>query len=274
MNSNPLQRIRMSRKLFASVLFSFANPLCRNLRRWLADIRELLFPRCCAICGRRLAACEKSVCTSCFTELPFTEFHGIQGNPVERMFYPDVTVKRANALIFYPPRSEIRLPVLLLKYFGQAEIGILMGRLMATDLEGTQFFAGIDAIVPVPLSACRRRRRGYNQSTRLSLGIAEVTRLPVWTDVLERVVDNDTQTHLSFEQRMGNVDNIFRCRDPRKVRGKHLLLVDDIITTGSTLKSCIKALSAADNVSCNVLTFGITASAGSVPGKTSYDFEP
>ena len=241
------------------------------IKNRLTDIRELFFPRCCAVCGKRLALHEMTICTLCFTKLPFTEFHGLPGNPVERIFYPDVDVERANALIFYQPRSDVRFPILLLKYYSRAEIGIQLGRLMAADLRDTDFFDGVDAVVPVPLSAVRKRRRGYNQSEKLCRGIAEATNLPVWTDVLKRVVDNATQTCLTYEQRVGNVEGIFRCTAPEKVRNKHLLLVDDVITTGSTLKSCIGTLTHAGDVTYSILSFGITASPVSVPGGTDHN---
>jgi ComF family protein len=253
---------------------SSARPLLSALKQRMADVRELVFPRYCAVCGRRLTPEEETVCIRCLADLPFTGFRGRKGNAVERLFFPNAVVKRANALVFYQLRSEVRKPVLQLKYFGHAEVGIMLGRLMASDLDGTGFFDDVDAIVPVPLSARRQRKRGYNQSEMLSRGIAEVTHVPVWTDVVKRTVDNATQTHLTFEQRIDNVAHIFCCTAPDKVRDKHLLLVDDIVTTGSTLKSCMEAFAPAGGVTFSILTLGYTASAQSVPDDIVTHFEP
>ena len=158
--------------------------------------------------------------------------------------------------MFYHQNSDYSRIFFSFKYHHRPEVAVSYGRIMAQDLVDTGFFDGIDVIVPVPLSANRFRKRGYNQSERLAEGVRQVTGIPVETRAVARIVDNPTQTHLSTAERMENVKDIFRLVGPACVEGKHVLLVDDMITTGSTLRSCAHTLLEAANVRLSVLTLG------------------
>lgn len=237
----------------------------RILGKWLSDVGRILFPDTCVVCQRRLQSGERLLCTACVSRLPYTQMRGEAGNPVERVFWHRVPVGRANALLRYIPGSESSKVFMALKYFGKPQIGVAMGRMMAADLLDTGFFSDVDCIVPVPLARSRQRERGYNQSERLALGVSQLTGIPVETRAVRRVVSNPSQTSLSKLERRKNVENIFRVSQPEKLRGRHVLLIDDILTTGSTLLSCAEEMGKAGPRLVSALVLGLTGHHGCGP---------
>lgn len=222
--------------------------------RVLGDIGGFLFPRRCGICGRRLGKEEHELCTSCFSRLPLTRRKGKAGNGLERIFWRRINIVHVNALLRYESGADSRRLVLGLKYFDRPEIGVMFGRIMARDLEGTDFFDGIDLIIPVPLARKRLKKRGYNQSERLAQGVSDVTHIPIMHDTVIRNVENPTQTHLAASERKENVRNIFFLKHPETVKGKHVLLIDDVLTTGATLLSLAEEISKGEDVRFSILT--------------------
>lgn len=231
--------------------------LQRLTKAWRHFAAALAGGRRCAVCGRRLNEGEDEVCAACLTGLPFTRFHGRPGNPAERIFLGVLPVERASSLLRYHPLERSRFVLLRLKYFHAPSSGIALGRMMARDVLAEGFFHGIDAIVPVPLTAQRLRRRGYNQSEMLARGMADVTGLPVETQAVTRVVERPSQTTLHGPSRRENVEGVFRLTAPDRVAGRHLLLVDDVLTTGSTLLSLGRTLQAAGGVRLSILTLAL-----------------
>lgn len=225
---------------------------------FFAALADVFFPRRCAVCGNRLAAGEKAVCGACTFRLPYTGFRGAEGNPVERMFWGKFPVGRASAYMFYRRDTESRNVVALLKYYGLRGIGPEMGRRMAAELEDTPFFNGVDVIVPVPLSRRRLRHRGYNQSLQIARGVSSVTGIRVDESLLKRIVDNPTQTLRTRAERLANVEGIFRAVGGVRVRGLHILLIDDVVTTGATLTACADALVAAGAERISILALAVT----------------
>lgn len=232
----------------------------------LRDIGALLLPRRCIVCGCRLGASEREICTSCFAQLPRTERRGRPCNGLERLFWHRIDIVRANAFLRYEAGADSRRVVLGLKYYDRPELGEMFGRIMARDLEGTGFFDGVDGIIAVPLARKRLRKRGYNQSDMLARGVSAVTGIPVLEGVIRRIVETPTQTHLNAEQRRDNVRDIFELRRPEVVRRRHILLVDDVLTTGATLLSCAEELSRAGNVRFSVLTLSEASHHADGPG--------
>ena len=258
---------------------------------------ELLFPRRCLMCGLTLSESEEYLCATCRTELPLTRLRGGKGNAVERLFYDLEGAQRGSAFLIYRTDNAAYRLIHRMKYHNRPDIGVELGQWMAYDLEGTGFFDGIDALVPVPLSKKKQRKRGYNQSERIAYGLSSVTGIPVCTDLVSRIVHNPTQTNLTPDQRRRNVEGIFAVTNAEVLRslcisnetkqekgngtkqsegnskkqaernGKkqdeettpHLLLIDDVITTGSTLRSLAETLTAAS--SCR-LSFLAAALAG------------
>ena len=209
---------------------------------WIKDLKELLFPRYCKVCGQRLTHSEQHLCAGCLLELPRTHYENEPNNLLMQHFMEWPEVQRATAYFYYYKEGNYSHLIHHLKYYDHPETGTYLGRLAATELEGSRFFEGIDLIVPVPLSKKRYRKRGYNQCDYIAQGVSEATGITVHTHCIERVKDTDTQTHKSRTERWRNTENIFRIADANILTGKHILIIDDVTTTGATLHACISAL--------------------------------
>lgn len=221
------------------------------------DLLSLLFPRLCYGCGNHLLRNEKLLCTECYVLIPRATYHLERGNPVEQLFWGRCRIERAAAFSFYNRDSRIRRVIHNLKYKGIQEIGIELGRIYGNILTTSEFLEGIDLIVPVPLHISKKRTRGFNQSDLISKGLSEVTGLPVDYRSLQRITKTATQTKRSRYERWVNVEGIFTIADPEGIRGKHVLLVDDVITTGSTIESCANELLKSDGVKVSVVAIAV-----------------
>ena len=177
-------------------------------------------------------------------------------NPMARLFWGHLPLVRAAAWFYYESHSEVSKLIYKLKYGDHPEYGYLMGQYLAEDFSMNGFFDGIDAIVPVPISRKRKWSRGYNQSEHIAKGIARVTGLPGRTDIVKRKSFQSSQTHLNWWQRHGNVEDAFILKKAEWAKDKHLLLVDDVLTTGATVISCAKEICRAGNVKISVATIG------------------
>lgn len=206
------------------------------------DFLSLLFPRLCYACGNHLLRNERLICTECFVLIPRTNYHLDENNPVAQLFWGRCKIEKAAAFSFYNRGSRIRNLIHNLKYKGIKEIGYELGKIYGSILHTSGFTSGIDLIVPVPLHLSKERQRGFNQSEIISAGLSEATGLPVDAKVLERIIITGTQTRRSRYERWVNVEGIFNVTDTLKIAGKHILLVDDVITTGSTLESCVNEI--------------------------------
>jgi ComF family protein len=220
------------------------------------DFISLLFPRLCYACGNHLLRNENLICTGCYVLIPRTNYHLQPENPVEQLFWGRCLIEKAAAFSFYAKGSRVRNLIHKLKYKGIKEIGYELGRIYAVSLKSSGFTADIDVIIPVPLHPSKKRIRGFNQSEYISSGISDVTGLPVNSDSLVRKVISATQTNKSRFDRWTNVEGIFRVEDAEAIRGKHILLVDDVITTGSTVESCVNELLKVENVKVSVVAIG------------------
>ncbi|MBP3259639.1 MAG: ComF family protein [Prevotella sp.] len=228
---------------------------------WWSRILDFISPRLCVVCGERLAVTERTLCACCTLHLPYTAYQFTPtDNPMCQLLWKLSRVERAAALLHYEPRSELAAVVYQLKYGDRPDIGEDMGALMGRELQRAHFLDGIDVLVPVPLTWWREQQRGYNQSERLAVGISDVTGLPIARKALRRKRFLQTQTHLNRQERQENVSDMFELRDGRQVEGRHVLLVDDICTTGATLTACANALSAVPGVRVSVCTLGLTKS--------------
>lgn len=218
---------------------------------------ELLFPRLCAVCGRRLCLTEEALCAGCLRDLPRTNYHKRSHNPCEELFYGRIRPEqlgRATAFFLYERDSPYKRLLWALKYHRQPEIGRVMGRLIGQELQEDAFFNDIDLLMPVPLAEKRLRQRGYNQCAYIVAGLSEATGLPAVVDVLKRTVANDSQTRKSRVERQRNVEGIFEAADGGRLAGKHILLVDDVMTSGSTLIACAVALQGIPGLRLSFLT--------------------
>ena len=177
-----------------------------------------------------------------------------------KMFWGQIHIERATALFYYEAHAETAAILYQLKYKNHPEIGGVMGRMLAREVLGSGFFEGIDAIVPVPLARKRQRQRGYNQSQEIARGICEVSGLPIYNKVVRRNVFEGSQTSRGRWERNENVENVFELTDAELIRHNHLLVIDDVVTTGATVIACAKTLCQSEGVTVSVLALGFAKS--------------
>jgi ComF family protein len=202
------------------------------------DFLSLLFPRLCYGCGNHLMRNEKVICMECYILIPRTNFHLKKDNPAAQLFWGRCRLEKVAAFSYYTRDSRIRRLIHQLKYKGAREVGTELGRIYGLTLKTSGFLDDIDLIIPVPLHPSKQRKRGFNQSDIISKGIEGASLVPVGMDLLKRVVMTATQTKRSRFERWTNVEGIFKVTDEEKLRGRHVLIIDDVITTGSTLEAC------------------------------------
>lgn len=235
----------------------------------LKDITEFLFPRECALCGKRLTGGERSICTNCLLVLPRTDYHTVEHSPLEKYFWTQFPIERAVSFFHHDGKGARQL-IHLAKYKGRPNIGYDLAKIYAEELADTGFFSDIDCIVPVPLHWKRQLKRRYNQCEYIARGISAVTRLPLYNNVVKRTTNNASQTTVNHTERKDNVEGIFNLKRPELIEGKHVLLVDDVTTTGATIISCAKELAKANGVKISVLTLAL-ASRSPLPLPKNYE---
>lgn len=223
----------------------------------LKAILQVLFPATCACCGDVLVNGEQQICLNCLTDLDRSHFGPITWNTAEQMLSGRTPFVAATALYRFRQENTVRKAVHAMKFHSCTELCLLMGRQMGLALIGSGRFDDVDLLVPVPLHWRRRLQRGYNQSELLCRGIAEVMPREVNTTALIRHRYTRQQSRQSGTQRVGNVEGAFRVRHPEALQGKHVLLVDDVLTTGATLAACCDALREVDDVRISIATFSI-----------------
>ncbi|WP_321334363.1 ComF family protein [uncultured Bacteroides sp.] len=227
------------------------------MKKWINSFFALLFPRCCVVCDRPLSDGEESLCIMCNMNMPRTGYHLIPDNPTERLFWGRIPLERATSFFFYSKGSDFRHILYSLKYKGNKELGEVMGRFMARELLDSGFFEGMDVIIPVPLHPSKKAKRGYNQSEWIARGIASVTTLPIDIVSVVRKVNTDTQTRKSAFERWENVNGIFELQGANHFEGKHILIIDDVLTTGATTVACAASFNGIPAVRISVLTLAV-----------------
>ena len=229
------------------------------ISNWLNSILNLFYPRVCAACGESLLKNEETVCLKCRYTLPRTDYELYPDNPLAQAFYGRAPIHAVTACYFFAKSGKVQHLIHQLKYKGNKEAGVFLGQQLGESIKDAPLFQGIDVIIPVPLHPKRERKRGYNQALVIAQGISEVTGLPVATKNLLRAVYNETQTRKSAEERYHNVQGIFEVRCADELKGKHVLLVDDVLTTGATLESCAHQL---EGIPCITISIAAAACAG------------
>lgn len=238
----------------------------------LKDIFNFIFPQRCIMCRKRLTSKENFICTPCLIHLPLTNHHLVENNPLEKHFWGLFPIEKA-ASFFYHDGEKTRSILYHIKYYHHPEVGKFLAALYAEELKDYQFFKDIDAIVPIPLHWKRMLKRHYNQSHYIAQGISQSTGIPIFNDVVKRMVNNVSQTQVKKQERKENVKDIFKTFHPEKIKGKHILLVDDVTTTGSTITSCAQELAKIEGVKISILTLAI-AGRSSLPIKKENDIDP
>ena len=230
---------------------------------FFSRILDLISPRACPLCGNRLSPTEETLCAPCNMQLPRTGY-ALQptDNEMARLFWGHFPLERAIAWVRFEPHSQVAQLFYDLKYHHHPEYGEQLGYMLAKEVSddnaNTPFFDGIDAIVPIPLERRREHQRGYNQSLMVARGINRYTDIPIVSHVIKRISFTESQTRKDWWERQANVAEAFQLVKPDLIRGKHLLLVDDIVTTGATITACAKELFQAEGIRISVLTVGFT----------------
>jgi len=219
----------------------------------ISDFTALFYPELCLTCGKKLVAMETFICLDCLDDLPRTAFHHDAGNKIAQLFWGRVMVENATSWLFFRKGSRYQKLVHFLKYKGLKEVGEEMGKLFGQDLRESPFCEA-ELVLPVPLHPRKLKLRGYNQSEWIARGIANSLGIPLISNLLERVVFTDTQTRKNRFERWQNVEGIFRVTDPEMVKKRHILVVDDVVTTGSTLEAAAVTLLKAGAAKVSIAT--------------------
>lgn len=223
--------------------------------QWFSAFTSLFFPRYCTVCHQVLLEKEQHICLICLLKLPRTQFHLYPGNVMEQLFWGKVNVYQATSFFYYRKGSVYKQLLYDLKYKGGKELGRQVASVMAREINLTSsFFSTIDLLVPVPLHPEKKRTRGYNQSEWIAKGISDVTRIPLDTENLIRVRFTETQTAKSIWDRQENIENAFALVNSKHFHNKHILLIDDVVTTGATLSACAGVLSVVPGIKLSFLT--------------------
>ena len=212
------------------------------MRSWFRDIADFFFPRTCRVCGKVLLHSEDYLCMQCMLDMPRTDFGARPDNAMAQLFYGKIAVERAVAYFYFAKGSDYRRLIHRIKYNGEKECGRYLGKMMARELITTSTFAGIDYIVPVPLHRNKERKRGYNQSEWIAQGIADETGIPLCTDALVCRTHRESQTRKGIYDRYLATREAFELLEDHSLHGAHVLLVDDVVTTGATLLACGETL--------------------------------
>lgn len=201
------------------------------------DVVGLFYPRVCSGCDAHLMNHEDNLCLECLHSLPKTYFWDYKVNPVEELFFGRLQVSSACSFLHFEKGSITQKLMHRFKYEGKSDIGVVLGRNFGQKLKEKHWFTDADIIIPIPLHPAKEARRGFNQSNYIADGLGEVLDVPVRSKLMKRIRMTESQTRKSRFVRSENVDSVFQIDEPSKVRGKNVIIVDDVVTTGATLEA-------------------------------------
>ena len=215
----------------------------KMLTKILNDINSVLIPRVCFGCNAHLHRGEDIVCTVCRNELPLTEYTFNDENPVDRMFYGRINIKKANSFLFFTENGIVQKLIHHLKYKNQERVGAFLGDWYGQILKDDSDFAKqIDIVIPVPIHSKKLRQRGYNQTEEFSKRLAHHLQAQYINDILIKTANTKTQTKKGRSSRWQADSELYILTNIDILKNKNVLLVDDVITTGATMEICAKTL--------------------------------
>lgn len=232
--------------------------MLKTLNTALQNFSHLFFPHNCLGCGTDVLNDDAVLCLQCFSNLPATGFMQQPGNPVEKSFYGRINVAAAGSAFYFTKGSVIQNLMVELKYRGNKQAGFYMGRLLGMQLAETERFNTVDAIVPLPLNEKKERKRGYNQAQLIAEGVQAEWNKPILNKAVIRKLFTDTQTQKGRIERWQTMQNIFTVRDSATLEGKHILLIDDVVTTGASLEACAQPMLQVPAVTVSIATVAYT----------------
>lgn len=219
---------------------------------------SFIFPETCHICGNKLSGNQQHLCMSCLMDLPRSLYHRVPNNPMEQRFIGQFKFVRATAHFLYASGSPIAKVMQDLKYHHFKGLAKYMGNVVAQELYTTPFFNGIDVIVPIPMHFYKKAQRGYNQAEVIAEGISEISGIRIENYLIAKK-RHKTQTKQTLEMRRSNLKGIFKLQSDIDLNQLHILLVDDVCTTGSTITEAANTILAKfPDARLSILTIGAT----------------
>lgn len=229
--------------------------MLKTIKQWLGAAADVALPRVCPVCHKALDGDEQWLCRQCLSALPRTRYEDVDFNTMEQHFAGKVPIERATAYFFYEKGSPYASILHDIKYHGMPKMGAWLTARAVTDMAGSHFFDGIDIVTAVPLHRSKLAHRGYNQSEHLARGIADALNIP-YVETLKAVRPHSTQTHKGALERWQNIQGNYalNTKNASQLAGKHILLVDDVVTTGATLVVCASLLKGINDVKVSLFT--------------------
>jgi competence protein ComFC len=224
----------------------------------LNDFFRIFYPDLCVNCENQLEKNENTICTFCRHDLPLTNFTNYSENKIAKTFYGRIIIEKANTLLFYRKEGITKKLIHELKYKGNEEIGSFFGNWLGEILKQNNEFSDINLIVPVPLHPKKLKQRGYNQVSKFGEKLSYHLNKPFLENVLLRTSTSKTQTFKARFERFNNNETKFQSNNTSSFKNKHILLIDDVITTGATIESCAKELQKTEGVKISILTMAYT----------------
>lgn len=225
---------------------------------YFEDLMALVFPEVCNACGNALYKHEYLICHYCKVSLPVTNFHLQLENPIDKIFWGRVAIENASAYLYFHKGNRVQELMHRFKYKGKKELGELIGAMYGYELLKNKFLSNADTIIPVPLHPDKKRKRGYNQSEYFAIGLSKALKITCDSNILIRATASSTQTKKNRFERWKNVESIFKVENPEKLANKHVILVDDVITTGATIEACANTLLASAPCKVSFLALACT----------------
>ena len=221
-------------------------------------VKGLMYPSICPNCGQLLASGEHYVCSKCITKLPFTHWGNSRKNIIRELLFEKIQkLEKTYSLFYFIQKNDIHKLLHSLKYKNKPEIGIELGFLLGQKLQEADM-TDFDKIIPIPLHLRKKKIRGYNQSTKIAQGIADTIDRPIDIKSVTRAIYTETQTKKNKYERIKNMKGVFSIKDPKKLENKHILIIDDIITTGATILSLSKEMSKIKGIKISIATLAVT----------------
>jgi len=232
----------------------------RNLTLYFRGVISLFFPQCCCVCDTKLIEGEQHICLNCLLEMPKTNYHLQLENGAADRFKGKIPYERVTSFLYYNKKGVSQMIVKAIKYKGNTALGQHIGFLMSQQIrQSSPFFDGIDLLIPIPLHRKRQKKRGFNQAEEIIKGIRKATSIPFDNNLIIRKKQTQTQTKKGRYARWLNTIDVFTLNDEKDFNYKHILIVDDVLTTGATIEACAQAiLTSHPDVKISVLTLTVT----------------
>ncbi len=245
-------------------LFYFGIKTTNMPKAFISELKQgiahLFYPVLCEGCKQPLVAPETILCISCLLEMPQTKYHNLPNNDTALLFAGRIPFINATTYAWFTNDGLLQLLLHGLKYKGKKEIGVFLGQQFALSLLDTDWIHTIDLIIPVPLHPKKKAIRGYNQSMMIANGISNILKKPATEEILFRIKHTESQTNKSRTERLKNMEGAFKINPLKELKNTHILLCDDVLTTGATLEACANILLLQENIKISIATVGIAVS--------------